>query len=603
MKPHLADIFDPNCYKKWNSKLLFLDLYNDKNILMRKLTILLLMGLMTVSHVVAQRTISGAVTDSESIPLIGASILVDGTSIGTITDIDGSYQFEVPEETTHLIFSYTGYTTQKIGLWNKSIQNAILTESATLLDEVVVIGYGTTSKRNLTDNVVKLTSKDIEGIPIANFQSTMSGKAAGVRITPTNGKVDAGLNINIRGVSSIGVGSQPLYVLDGVPLININESRATGSAINPLLSLSATEIESIDILKDASSAAIYGARGANGVVLITTKKGKKGKATVSLNASTGISQPTNLVEWLNTEQYLELFREAAAFQPWGPDFIEGRFVDLSGDNEVGTVDTDWNDIAFRDGTQSNLDVSISGGDEKTTYYFGGSFNDTEGILLGNNLDRISGRVNLKHNFSKILTAGLNIGYSKTSIDRISNDNSFTTPLQAIAQAPLSPPRLADGTPFGGTLYPNFLLEEEHGGIQTDLRRVTGKAFVELQILDNLKFNSDYGYDVNFTTENQFRGSLTPFQSTNGQAFSLSATSESYVFTNYFTFNQELGANNLLNLVAGMEYNDTDRRVTSVTGTEFPSDDLQNISSAAEITDGEGFLQSITFYLILPELLL
>lgn len=371
---------------------------------MRKLITLLLIGFMSVSHAVAQRTISGVVTDSENIPLIGASVLVDGTSLGTITDVDGTYELEVPEETTHLIFSYTGYATQKLGFWNKSSQNAILTESAALLDEVVVIGYGTSSKRNLTDNVVKLTAKDIEGVPVANFQSTMSGKAAGVRITPTNGKVDAGLNINIRGVSSIGVGSQPLYVLDGVPLININESRAAGSSMNPLLSLSATEIESIDILKDASSAAIYGARGANGVVLITTKKGKKGKATVSLNASTGVSQPTNLVEWLNTEQYLELFREAAAFQPWGSDYIEGLFVDLSGDNEVGTVDTDWNDIAFRDGTQSNLDVSISGGDEKTTYYFGGSFNETEGIILGNNLDRISGRVNVKHDFSKLLTA-------------------------------------------------------------------------------------------------------------------------------------------------------------------------------------------------------
>ena len=164
---------------------------------MRKLTILLLIGFIAVSHAVAQRTITGTVTDSENIPLIGASIIVDGSSIGTVTDIDGNYQFDVPEETTHLIFSYTGYATQKLGLWNKSTLNAILTESTALLDEVVVIGYGTTSKRNLTDNVVKLTAKDIEGIPVPDFQSTMSGKAAGVRITPTNGKVDAGLNITI----------------------------------------------------------------------------------------------------------------------------------------------------------------------------------------------------------------------------------------------------------------------------------------------------------------------------------------------------------------------------------------------------------------------
>ena len=325
---------------------------------------------------------------------------MEGTTIGTITDFEGNYLFEVPEETTHLIFSYTGYVTQRLGLWNKSVQNAVLTESTTLLDEVVIIGYGTTSKRNLTDNVVKLTSKDLEGIPVADFQSTLSGKAAGVRITPTNGKVDAGLNINIRGLASISAGSQPLYVLDGVPLNNINEATAAGSAINPLLSLSATEIESIDILKDASSAAIYGARGANGVVLITTKKGRVGEAVISVNASTGVSTPTHLVEWLNTEQYLEFFREAAAYQvPWGPDFIEGVFEDVAGGTEIGTVDTDWNDIAFRDGSQSNVDISVSGGDDKTVYYFGGAFNDTKGILLGNDLDRISARANVRHNFN------------------------------------------------------------------------------------------------------------------------------------------------------------------------------------------------------------
>lgn len=562
---------------------------------MRKLTQTLLFFCLIGNYLSAQRTINGQVTNEAGETLIGASVLVPETSIGTITDYDGNYELDVPEETTHLIFSYTGYATQKFGVWNNSTLDVTLSESAALLDEVVVIGYGTTSKRNLTDNVVKLTAKDIEGVPVANFQSTMSGKAAGVRITPTNGKVDAGLNISIRGIASISAGSQPLYVLDGVPLININESTAAGSNMNPLLSLSATEIESIDILKDASSAAIYGARGANGVVLITTKRGKKGKAVVSLNASTGMSQPTNLVKWLNTEQYLELFREAAAYQEgWGPDYIEELFVDLAGGTEVGTVDTDWNDVAFRDGTQSNVDASISGGDEKTTYYFGGSFNDTKGILLGNNLDRISGRVNVKHDFNNLLTAGLNIGYSKTSIDRINNDNAFTTPLQAIAQSPLSPPRLEDGTPFDGTLYPNFLLEEDHGGIKTNLRRVTGKAFAELRILDNLKFNSDLGYDMSLTTENQFRGSLTPFQSTNGEAFSLSATTESYVFANYFTLNQALGTNNLVNLVVGMEYNDTDRSVTSVTGNEFPSDDLQTINSAAEITAGEGLFTEYNF---------
>lgn len=194
-----------------------------------------------------------------------------------------------------------------------------------------MIGYGTTSKRVLTDNVVKLTSDQIEGVPISNFQGALAGKAAGVRVTQINGKVDAGIRIRVRGAASISARADPLYVLDGVPLINQNESN-NGAPMNPLLSLSPSEIESIDILKDASSAAIYGARGANGVVLITTKKGRAGKARFNLNVSRGISEPANLVEWLNTEQYVELFTEAAenglAYGGWptnGAAYAEDRF--------------------------------------------------------------------------------------------------------------------------------------------------------------------------------------------------------------------------------------------------------------------------------------
>ncbi|MBK9963044.1 MAG: TonB-dependent receptor plug domain-containing protein, partial [Saprospiraceae bacterium] len=206
------------------------------------------------------------------------------------------------------------------------------------------------------------------------------------RINQTNGKVDGGINIRIRGTSSISAGSEPLYVLDGMPLINVNESN-NGAPMNPLLSLSPSEIESIDILKDASSAAIYGARGANGVVLITTKKGKAGNTNVSLNISTGVSSPTHLVEWLNASEYKELFTEAAinSFgEEDGKAEAEGAFDFLSNgtDWQNGAVDTDWNKIAFRDGSQSDIDLSVSGGDLKTQYYFGGALNKTKGILVG-----------------------------------------------------------------------------------------------------------------------------------------------------------------------------------------------------------------------------
>ncbi|WP_235296002.1 SusC/RagA family TonB-linked outer membrane protein [Portibacter marinus] len=558
---------------------------------MKKLftTLLLFAGIITY----AQQTIRGNVVDEDGVALIGATVQVVGTTNGTITDLDGNFSLEVSADAEAIQISYTGYETQEVSLIGAESYDIVLSSASELLDEVIVIGYGSTSKRNLTDNVAKLSSKDIDKVPISNFQSTMSGKAAGVRVTQVNGKVDAGIVVRVRGAASISAGSEPLYVLDGVPLINQNESN-NGAPMNPLLSLSPTEIESIDILKDASSAAIYGARGANGVVLITTKRGKIGKAKMSLNMSTGMSTPTNLVEWLNAEQYVELLTEAAengrAFGGW-PDegFVEGRFDRYSNntDWQNGVIDTDWNDVAFRTGRQSNVDFSVSGGDEKTIYYLGGAYNDTEGIILGNDLDRFSARTNLRHNFNSRFTAGLNLGYSKTTIDRVANDNAFVTPLQAIAQAPISPARLEDGTPFAGTVYPNFLLEQDFASYITQLRRLTGKGYAEYTILPSLKFNSDFGYDMSYQTEDQFRGSRTPFQSTNGFAYNSNAIQESYVFTNYLSFDKDVAPLHNVNFTLGTEFTQADRSFASVSGTQFPSDDFQTIASAAEITAGNG----------------
>ncbi|MEE9371489.1 MAG: SusC/RagA family TonB-linked outer membrane protein, partial [Saprospiraceae bacterium] len=546
-----------------------------------------------------QNNVSGTILDEDGLPLIGATILESGTTNGTITDLDGIFSLDVSNLDGILRISFTGFETQVVPMSGLSSYNIQLRPSSETLDEIIVTGYGTSSKRNLTDNIARLSSADLADVPIASFQSAMSGKASGVRVTQTNGKVDAGISIRVRGAASISAGNDPLYVLDGVPLININESN-NGSPMNPLLSLSPSEIESIDILKDASSAAIYGARGANGVVLITTKRGKIGKAVVSLNVSHGVSEATNLVQWLNADEYVELFSEAAAnglaFGGWpGTGFAEGRFDRYSNNTDWanGAVNTVWNDQVFRSGALSNIDASVSGGDEKTVYYFGGSYNDTEGILVGNALKRASGRANLKHTFSDKLIAGLNISYSKTTVDRVANDNSFVTPLQAIAQSPISPPRLEDGTPFAGTVYPNFLLAQDFGSYITRLRRTIGKAYLQYQIIPNLKFNSDFGYDLSYQTEDQVQGSRVPFQSTNGQVYTSNATSESYVFSNYATFNKDFGVNNF-DLVVGTEFTQADRAFTSVTGTEFPSDDFQTINSAAEITAGSGSTSAYNF---------
>ena len=387
-------------------------------------------------------------------------------------------------------------------------------------------------------------------------------------------------------------------MLDGIPLINANES-SNGSPTNPLLTLSPNEIESIDILKDASSAAIYGSRGANGVIIITTKKGKEGKAKFSVNISNGISTKANSRDWLNAAQYIELFTEAAQRSPFGDlsgAFLEGRFDRYANGTDWRNlaVDTNWEDLALRNGYTRDADFSVSGGNAKTTYFFSGAYNDTRGIVQGNDLERISTRLNIQHKFSSKFSAGMNMNYSRVDIDRIANDNAFVTPLQAIAQAPISPAFLDDGDPNPNTLYPNFLLQDKHAFYNTIIRRVTGRVFANYQILEGLTFNTDFGYDLYAQTEDSFTGRLAPFQSTNGQAFASNVNTESINFSNYLSYDVKLPEDHDLNLVAGTEYNRSKRRFTSVTGTQFPTDDFQTINSAAEITAGAGSFTEFSF---------
>ena len=463
------------------------------------------------------------------------------------------------------------------------------------IDEVIVVGYGKSTKAKLTDNVAKISSESIKEIPNANFQNAIVGKAAGVRVNQTNGKLESGFNINVRGSASISAGTSPLYVIDGIPMINSDES-TNGAPVNPLVTLSATEIESIEILKDASSAAIYGSRGSNGVVLITTKTGKKGKPRLNLNLSQGFSAPTNKLKWLNAKQYVELFLEAGRNSSWADeDYVKGRLNGYSNNTDwsKGVIDTDWQDYIFQNGSVRDADFSVSGGDDKYNYMFTASNNETKGIIRSNDLDRNTTRLNISANPTEKLKLGLSLGFSRTSIDRVSNDNQFTTPMQAVALAPISP-AYEDGSPFDGTTYANFLLEDENAYYNTLIKRITGKVFGEYKILKNLVFHSDFGYDNYDQKEVNFRGRKTPFMSTNGYVFNSFVDSENIVFSNYLNYNLKLGSHNF-EAIAGTELNKNKRKYSSVTGIKFPSDDFQTIDSAGEISDGEGNISEYAFF--------
>lgn len=533
----------------------------------------------------AQQSISGTITDDAGVPLVGATILVQGTSTAVTTDFDGKFSINASMGDM-LEASYVGYSNQLISV-DSSTVNFVM--SADQLTEVIVTGYSSQSKRNLTDNIASVSANDINGIPTPNAINTLAGKVTGVRVAQTNGKIESGYSFRVRGQSSISAGTRPLIVLDGIPLITNNES-SNGSPTNPLITLNAGDIESIDILKDASAASIYGSRGANGVVIITTKSGTKGKNKIDVNISNGWSTKTNGRDWMDADEYIELFREASINAGY-PGYEEFYMSTISPSWE--TTDTNWEDIALVNGHTRDFSVASSGGNDKSNYYMSVAHNDTKGIVFGNEMKKISVRSNLETRAKDFLTLGLNINLSRADIDRVANDNAFVTPLQAIALSPVSP-AYVDGEPYADTQYPNFLLQDKYGTYNTIVRRITGRFYGTAEVNSDLKLNSSFSYDLYAQSEDSFNGMLTPFQSTNGDAFASNYTTENFIYSNYLQYDKEIGNNHSLSVVVGTELNKSKRRSATVIGEQFPTDDFQTISSAAEIVSGTGGFTRYSF---------
>ncbi|NNC61238.1 MAG: TonB-dependent receptor [Eudoraea sp.] len=532
------------------------------------------------------QTITGTVTDNFNQPLLGVNIVIEGTSRGTVTDIDGTYSIEAAAEEV-LIFSYVGFNSSKIlvGL-NRVIDISL--QPGNNLEEVIVVGYGTTTRQTLTDNIASVSSDQIKEIPVPSLQGALIGKTAGVQITQTGGRAEAGFNIRVRGVATISGSGEPLYVVDGIPIDKVDRS-INGSPINALIGLNPEDIASIEILKDASAAAIYGSRGSNGVVLITTKSGRQGKTKFSFRSSYGWSEASNTLEWLNTEEYVELYTEAALNSGFTEDdaaFFFNLFAQEEADWRDGAVDTDWQDLALISGSIQDIGFSASGGEGNTTFFLSTGYNRTNSIIRGNTLERYSLRANVENKGNDWLTLGINANVSKTQLSRIANDNQFANPLQAIAQIPFSRPYLEDGvTPnTETTLYYNFLMDQFNGDFESNVWRAFMKFYGQAEFSENLNFRSEFGYDYNQQLEERFFGSLTESASTNGFADAFNIINEKYVINNFFTHNFDRDAVKI-ETVLGMSYEENKFKSLFVQGQDFPSDQLQKLDTAGEITDG------------------
>ncbi|MFC2113425.1 SusC/RagA family TonB-linked outer membrane protein [Bacteroidota bacterium] len=566
---------------------------------MRKhlLTILcLFLGMIQIAFA-QDRQITGQVTaadDGSTYP--GVTVLVPGTTIGTITDVDGNFTINVPENTTDLEFSYVGMKTLTISIEGRSVIDVQMEEDILGLEEVVVIGFGRQLKTDLTGSIAKVSTEDLNEVPTITIEHALQGVTSGVHIEQSSGKVGEATKVRIRGSSSISADNQPLYVVDGIPLYTENTGILTNHPINPLAQFNMADVETIEVLKDASAAAIYGSRAANGVIMITTKKGKAGKTNIDLNFSQGVSTRSNLVGFLNAAEYRELLDEAAQNgidqgNPWGfididdfRDWINTVIPGYREDEFAQSYDENWEEAAFRTGSVTNLDLSASGGSEKTSFFTGVSYLDQEGILINNRFRRASARLNLEHAAADRIKIGMNTMFSRTQMDRVSGDNAFSTPLQLVAQVPVTP--IIDpntGELNTNTLYPSGLIDARDNFAKNVAYRALGNAFFTWEPVKGITWRTDAGFDLVTQKEDDFQGRRTSDGSPDGRGGSRNVNILKFTTNNYVSFSKVIANNHSIEAVAGMTYENIERNLQSVQASGFPTDAFQTLASAANNT--------------------
>ncbi|WP_461126721.1 SusC/RagA family TonB-linked outer membrane protein [Spirosoma aerophilum] len=557
-----------------------------------------------------ERRITGRVISAEdNNPLPGVSIVAKGTTVGTQTDANGNYTLNVPASIGTLVYSFVGVVTQEVSIGNRTVVDVTLSNDTRSLDEVIVTGYGAQSKRNLTGNIAKVGSRDIENIPVPSVEQALQGRVAGVQITSLNGKVGQGLQIRVRGTSSLTASSQPLYVIDGIPLTSSDQSSTTAPT-NPIADLNPNDIESLEILKDASSAAIYGSRASNGVVLITTKKGRAAKTSFEASAQMGASNPTHLRQFLNTQQYVELFQEARAnsealgIPVYSETSLTNRLTRYAAGDPTGwqganpKYNTDWQNEAFQKAPSQQYDLSARGGDAKTRFFISGQYFDQSGIIIKNRFRRLSGRVNLDHTATDKLTLGVNMNLSHSINDRVSNDNAFSTPMQIVALSPMSPVidprtnRLSGADPDQYPSYPlyyNPLINRDYAALQARVYRIIGNVYADYKLLPGLSFRTEFGTDLLSQQEEEYYGRETRGNTgaPNGLGSNTFRQVANYTTNNYFSFGRTIAEKHDIDATLGMSFQESRNNFNSVTGQQFPSSAYKQITSAGRITAGDG----------------
>lgn len=576
---------------------------------MKRLLLTLVIAL-TAVVAFAQRNVTGRVTDRASgEALIGATITVKGGNTGAITDTDGNFAITVPNDEAVLLVAYTGYESAEVAVGAQSRVDVMLDAGSTLVDEVVVIGYGKQIKSTLTGNVAKIGGENLKSMPVVSVEQAMQGQAAGVFVESVNGKVGGAMRVRVRGVGSINAGTEPLYVIDGIPIAK-DARNTSGAPLNPIADLNFNDIESIEVLKDASAKAIYGARGSNGVVIITTKSGKSGRPRIELDVQGGASMPTGKREFLNAAEYIELFTEAANNSddidglPYDdPDswteFTLGRFSRYSGFNDswMEKVDrTDWQEEALRTGSVFNSNLSFSGGNDKVRYYASGNWGNTEGILVSNDLEKMGGRLNLDFDATSRLKVGVNLNLARTLTHQVSNDNAFSTPMQLVALSPITPKRDENGELYDRpvTTYYNGLIDVEDGSREVFTFRTIANVYGDYSFTEHLGLRVEgAGNFYNVRDDAKFGERTDNGNDSRGYGYSAFAGATDWNTNAVLHWDRDFDRH-ALGFDLGTELFTSEYTRTYVEGEQFPSDDFKTLEAAASITDATSTLTNYSF---------
>ena len=498
--------------------------------------------------------ISGNIQDEDGEGIPGVSVVLKGTTIGTASDVSGNYNLRVPEgeEDGELIFSAVGYLTQEITIGNQTVIDVVLELDVKALDEIVVVGYGTVKKSDLTGSVASVNVEEAFVAPVSSIDQALQGRAAGVFVTSISGAPGAAATIRIRGGNSITAGNEPLYVIDGF----------IGGG--DLSTISPNDIQSIEVLKDASATSIYGARGANGVILITTKQGTSKEPVINIKSTTGWQVVPNNIDVQNSREFAQYSNEG---------FINLGSTPRYDLENLPDVDTDWQEQGYRNALVTDNTFSISSGANNTQYYFAGNYFRQDGVMIANGFERYNLRLRLDHQINDFFKVGANLNYSRSL-----TDNPKFSALQLVTLSPLIPVYDEDGefsyTNEDGSVFQNPMAAAEMITDETKLDRFLANTYFEFNLLEGLKFKTTLGANIADFKGNYYEPGALPNRSVQGiGGFGSVRTEQSTTLLNenILSFNKDFGEDHSISAVAGFTVQTFNSESSYVSGDRLAND--------------------------------